>query len=53
VHSLSLRNDPALKKELEPMLQDEKEPVRLRAAAGYLRLSAIEAAARKKRSAAH
>jgi HEAT repeat protein len=53
VHSLSLRNDPALKKELEPMLQDEKEPVRLRAAAGYLRLSAIEATARKKRSAAH
>ncbi|HEX8984149.1 MAG TPA: HEAT repeat domain-containing protein [Bryobacteraceae bacterium] len=39
VHSLSLRNDPALKKELEPLLKDEKEAVRLRAAAGYLRLS--------------
>jgi len=43
VHSISLRNDPALKKELEPLLADEKESVRLRAAAGYLRLSAIEA----------
>ncbi|MGD0500510.1 MAG: HEAT repeat domain-containing protein [Bryobacteraceae bacterium] len=43
VHSISLRNDPALKKELEPLLQDDKESVRLRAAAGYLRLSAIEA----------
>jgi HEAT repeat protein len=43
VHSMSLRNDPALKKELEPLLEDDKEPVRLRAAAGYLRLSAIEA----------
>jgi HEAT repeat protein len=51
VHSISLRNDPALKKELEPLLQDDNEAVRLRAAAGYLRLSAIEASARmKKRS---
>ena len=46
VHCMSLRNDPALKKELEPLLADDKEPVRLRAAAGYLRLSAIEARAR-------
>jgi HEAT repeat protein len=44
VHSLSLRNDPALKKDLEPLLQDDKEAVRMRAAAGYLRLSAIQAA---------
>ena len=51
VHSMSLRNDPALKKELEPLLQDDNEAVRLRAAAGCLRLSAIEASARmKKRS---
>ena len=51
VHSISLRNDPALKKELEPLLQDDNGAVRLRAAAGYLRLSAIEAAAKaKKRS---
>jgi HEAT repeat protein len=48
VHSISLRNDPALKTELEPLLQDGNEAVRLRAAAGYLRLSAIEAAARMK-----
>jgi HEAT repeat protein len=48
VHSISLRNDPALKKELEPLLQDDKESVRLRAAAGYLRLSAIAAGAKKK-----
>jgi len=47
VHSISLRNDPALKKELEPLLEDDKEPVRLRAAAGYLRLSAIEAGMNK------
>jgi len=42
VHSLSLRNDPALKKDLEPLLEDDKEAVRMRAAAGYLRLSAIQ-----------
>jgi hypothetical protein len=42
-----------LKKELEPLLEDDNEAVRLRAAAGYLRLSAIEAGARmKQRSAA-
>ena len=49
VHSISLRNDPALKKELEPLLQDDNEPVRLRAAAGCLRLSAIAASARMKK----
>src|SRR5215831_2821327 len=43
VHALSLRNDPALRKDLEPLLQDEKNQVRLRAAAGYLRLSTIQA----------
>ena len=42
VHSISLRNDPALKSELEPLLHDGNESVRLRAAAGYLRLCAIE-----------
>ena len=52
VHSISLRNDPALKKELEPLLQDDNEAVRLRAAAGCLRLSAIEASARMKKRAA-
>jgi HEAT repeat protein len=42
VHSLALRNDSALKRDLAPMLDDENEGVRLRAAAGYLRLSAIQ-----------
>jgi len=42
VHSLALRDDLTLKKDLEPLLDDNKEPVRLRAAAGVLRLSAIE-----------
>ena len=42
VHSLALRNNPSMKKELEPMLEDDKEEVRLRAAAAYLRLSAIQ-----------
>jgi HEAT repeat protein len=42
VHSLALRDDPALMKDLEPLLNDDKEPVRLRAAAGVLRLSAVE-----------
>ncbi len=53
MHAVSLRNDPAMKKELVPMLDDDNGAVRLRAAAGYLRLSAIEAGARaKKRSTA-
>ena len=41
VHSIALRNDPALREDLEPLIQDEKEEVRLRAAAALLRLSAI------------
>ena len=48
VHALSLRNDPALKKDLEPLLQDDKAAVRMRAAAGYLRLSAIQAGPAKR-----
>ena len=51
VHSLALRDDPALEKDLEYMLDDEKEAVRLRAAAGILRLSAIaEKQAQKKQA---
>jgi len=45
VHSLSLRNDPSLASVIEPLMQDDKEPVRLRAAAACLRLLAIQAAA--------
>jgi HEAT repeat protein len=40
VHSLALRNDRAFRKDFEPLLDDDKMAVRLRAAAGYLRLSA-------------
>jgi HEAT repeat protein len=41
VHSLALRDDPSVRSDLEPMLEDPKEEVRLRAAAALLRLSAI------------
>ncbi len=47
VHSLALRNDTSLKPVLEPLLFDGKEGVRLRVAAAYLRLSAIEANPKK------
>jgi HEAT repeat protein len=43
VHAIALRNDPALEADLIPLLEDKKEPVRVRAAAGYLRLEAIKA----------
>ena len=42
VHSLALRNDPALKEQLAPLVDDDKEGVRLRAAAGYLRLASLQ-----------
>jgi HEAT repeat protein len=42
VHSLSLWNDPSLQKDIVPLLDDKKEAVRLRAAAGYLRLELIK-----------
>jgi HEAT repeat protein len=51
VHSLALRDDPALKPELESLLDDNKEPVRLRAAVGVLRLSAIEEQQSQKKQA--
>jgi HEAT repeat protein len=41
VHSLSLRNDLTLQADLVPLLEDKKESVRLRAAAGYLRLQLV------------
>jgi len=44
VHSLALMNDVGLRKTIEPLLEDDKEEVRLRAAAAWLRLSAIEKA---------
>jgi HEAT repeats len=45
VHSIALRNDPAMKKDLAPLIEDEKQGVRLRTAAALLRLSAIQAKA--------
>jgi HEAT repeat protein len=39
VHSLALTNNRAFRKDIAPLLGDEKEPVRLRAAAAYIRLS--------------
>jgi len=42
LHSLALWDDPALIPDIMPLLGDGKEPVRLRAAAAYLRLAAIQ-----------
>jgi HEAT repeat protein len=42
VQSLALTNNVAFRKNISPLLGDEKEGVRLRAAAAYLRLSAVE-----------
>jgi HEAT repeat protein len=42
VHALALRNNPAVRKDLDPMIADESEGVRLRAAAAVLRLAAIQ-----------
>jgi HEAT repeat protein len=41
VHAIAIRNDPALEKDLLPLFDDKKEAVRVRAAAGYLRLESI------------
>ena len=43
VHAIALRNDPTLEKNLIPLLDDKKEAVRVRAAAGVLRLEWIRA----------
>jgi HEAT repeat protein len=48
VHAIALRNDYALVEDLVPLLDDKKEAVRDRAAAGYLRLEAIRTAAQEK-----
>lgn len=42
VHSLAIENDPAVQKDLEPMLEDSHAEVRLRAAAAWQRLAAIK-----------
>ena len=43
VHAMALHNDPALKADMIPLLDDKKEGVRLRAAAAYLRLQGLHA----------
>jgi HEAT repeat protein len=42
VHSLALRNDPAVQTDLAALFEDKHQGVRLRAAAGYLRLESIK-----------
>jgi HEAT repeat protein len=42
VHALVLRDNPAYQSDIIPLLDDKNEPVRLRAAAGYLRLASIQ-----------
>ena len=46
-HAIALRNDRKLEQELIPMLDDKKPAVRLRAAAGYLRLESLPAAVKR------
>jgi HEAT repeat protein len=41
VHSIAVRNDVTLQADLLPMMEDRRESVRLRAAAGYLRLQFV------------
>jgi HEAT repeat protein len=43
VHAVALQNNPAFKPDLDRVTLDDKEEVRLRAAAGWLRLNTIEA----------
>ena len=43
VHSIALHDDPAYMGDLLAAMSDPKEPVRLRAAAGYIRLSGMKA----------
>jgi HEAT repeat protein len=54
VHALAVRDDPALMEELAPLMDDakEKDSVRLRAAAGYIRLATIKARPQTKGKAA-
>jgi HEAT repeat protein len=52
VHAIALRNDPASEPSLVPLFEDKKEAVRVRAAAGYLRLESIQATAVRKKSTA-
>jgi HEAT repeat protein len=48
VHALVLRDDPVFQADILPLLDDKNEPVRLRAATGYLRLETIKTRPRKR-----
>jgi len=52
VHAIALRNDPASETSLVPLFDDKKEAVRVRAAAGYLRLDSIRSSPARKKSTA-
>jgi len=49
VHALVLRDEPAFQADMTPLLDDKNEPVRLRAAAGYLRLENVKNAPKVRR----
>lgn len=44
VHALALQNNPEREADIAPLIDDKSEPVRLRAASGYLRLEEIKKA---------
>jgi HEAT repeat protein len=50
VHAIALRNDPASESSLLPLFEDKKDAVRVRAAAGYLRLESIRHTPARKKS---
>jgi HEAT repeat protein len=52
VHAIALRNDSGLESKLVPLFEDKKEAVRVRAAAGYLRLESIRSTPARKKSTA-
>jgi HEAT repeat protein len=47
VHALVLRNNPAFQSDIVPLLDDKSDAVKLRVAAGYLRLEAIRKARKR------
>ena len=47
VSAIGIRGNSSLRQHLEPLLEDEKSAVRLRAAAAYLRLSELSTSSKK------
>jgi HEAT repeat protein len=48
VHALVLRDNPAFEADIVPLLDDKNDAVKLRAAAGYLRLETIKSAPKRR-----